>query len=523
MRHIYILILFISFTVYKSQVPSIQWSKYIGGTQHEVIHDMKITSDGGYVFAGKTYSLYIGNIFMNHHGNTTRADFWILKTDSSGNIQWTKSFGGSEHDIAYSVQQTPDGGFILAGTSESNNGDVTDHKGFSGSSDSWVLKLDSSGNVQWKKSFGGVLSDYTSAVILTADGNYLIAGSSYSNDGDLSGHHGSLSYTDGWLMKIDTNGNVLWSRSYGGGSHDMIKDVKHTSDGGYIIAADSYSNDGDIPSGHHGDIYTSDIWIVKTDINGNIQWQKSVGGSNNEKAGSVEITPDGGLILAGESSSGDGDVSFHFGVTQPYPAPDFWLVKTDVSGNIQWEKSYGGTGSDIAMSAKPALDGGYIIAGDSSSTDGDVTEHFGGDGYDYWTLKVNATGNIIWQKSLGGINSDNATDIYEVSNGYVVAGSSTSNSQNVYDLLLYKLSNVVLSIGESAVVHSVSVYPNPSRDIVYFSEQLKEIEVYSVDGKLLMKIASAKTIDLSLMAHGEYLLKGYTSNNQVFTKKLIKR
>ncbi|WP_072956916.1 T9SS type A sorting domain-containing protein [Chryseobacterium arachidis] len=516
-------LLLINFTFYNSQAPSVQWNKYIGGSQQEAVNAMKITNDGGYIFAGSTQSVYIDNIFMNHQGSTTRPDYWILKTDSNGTIQWTKSFGGTNEDRAYDVQQTPDGGYILVGVSLSNDGDVTDHKGIAGSADCWVIKLDSLGNLQWKKSFGGTFSDYANTVILTADGNYVIAGSSYSNNGDVNGHHGSQSTIDSWMIKINPLGNVLWSKSLGGTSDDMFKDLKQTPDGGYILAADSWSNDGDIVNGHHGTTYFSNMWIVKTDANGDIQWQKSLGGSNDEISNSVELTPDGGFIFAGEGNSGDGDVSFHFGPTAPFPSPDYWVVKTDGFGNIQWEKSFGGTNSDMAMSAKSTSDGGYLIAGHTGSTDGQIVERFGANfNYDYWTLKLNGSGDIIWQKTLGGQHDDYITDIYSINNGYVAVGRSSSNSQNTFDLLLYQLGTESLGVDNFTAKNAISLYPNPVKDIFYFSEQLMEIELYSLDGKLIIKIPSAKSIDLPFLSHGEYLLKGITQKQKSFVKKFLK-
>lgn len=519
MKNIFIFLLFLHFSFHKSQGLAIQWQKYIGGSQQEHVNAMKKTSDGGFIFAGSTQSIYIGNIYMTHHGSTSVPDYWLLKTDSNGNIQWSKNFGGTSEDRAYDVQQTADGGYIVVGASGSNNGDVNDHIGDAGPSDCWVIKVDANGNIQWKKSYGSIFGDYGNSVILTNDGNYLIVGGSYY----LSDHHGTPSTPDGWILKIDPSGNIIWSKSLGGTFSDSFASGKQTPDGGYILVASSYSNDGDVGIGHHGTTYSSDIWVVKTDGSGNIQWQKSFGGADNEIPTSIELTPDGGFVIAGESSSSDGDVSGHFGAPTIYPYPDYWIVKLDGLGNIQWEKSFGGNSYDYATLAKPTSDGGYLVAGHTASTDGQVLERFGSIfNYDYWILKLNNLGDIVWQKTLGGENYDYATDIYPNNNGYIVAGSSSSNSVNVFDLLLYQIGPETLGTEDLINKSSVAFYPNPVKNMLYFSEELIQVQLYSIDGRFIKSFPSTKSIDFSSLSSGEYLIKAKTKQQQDVSKKFLK-
>ncbi|HVX28799.1 MAG TPA: hypothetical protein VHB70_20795, partial [Parafilimonas sp.] len=208
----------------QQQTPFLQWQKTYGGNQQEYANSIEQTKDGGYIIAGNTYSKNNGDV-TNNHGNS---DYWIVKTDAFGNIQWQKSYGGSLNDVANSIQQTTDGGYIVAGYAASNNGDVI---GNHGSADYWVLKLDASGNIQWQKSLGG--SDFERANIIqqTVDGGYIVAGFSYSNNGDVTGNHGSADY---WIVKLDSTGNIEWQKSLGGSAYEepYLHSIQQTTDGG---------------------------------------------------------------------------------------------------------------------------------------------------------------------------------------------------------------------------------------------------------------------------------------------------
>jgi len=331
-------------------------------------------------------------------------------------IQWQKALGGTKEDYANSVQQTTDGGYIVAGYSKSNDGDVT---GNHGSYDYWVIKLNALGSIQWQKSFGGTNDDIASSIQQTTDGGYIVAGKSSSNDGDVTGHHGNLGTYDCWIVKLDVSGTIQWQKSLGGTDGDWANSIQQTTDGGYIVAGHSGSYNGDV-TGHHGN---NDCWIVKLNTIGTIQWQKSLGGTQADYANSIEQTTDGGYIVAGRSSSNDGDVSGNHGYG------DYWVVKLNATGTIQWQKSLGGTQYDVASSIQQTTDGGYIIAGSSISNDGNVIGNHGGE--DYWIVKLSSTGTIQWQKSLGGTSWDEAYSIQQTTDGgYIVTGISCSIGGN---------------------------------------------------------------------------------------------
>jgi hypothetical protein len=234
-----------------------------------------------------------------------------VKLDSSGALQWQKCLGGSGEDGASSIKQTSDGGYIAAGFSQSNDGDVS---GNHGSYDDWIVKLNNSGTIQWQNSIGGSGDDGANSIQPTSDSGYIVAGYSTSNDGDVSGNHGSY---DRWLVKLDSTGGIQWQRSLGGSDVENAQSVEQTSDGGYIAAGHSNSNDGDV-TGNHG---AEEYWISKLNSSGNFQWQKCFGGSNNDVANSIKETSDHGYIIGGYSNSDDGDVSGNQG------SYDSWIVK----------------------------------------------------------------------------------------------------------------------------------------------------------------------------------------------------
>jgi hypothetical protein len=349
---------------------SSQWAKTYGAWTEDVSWSIQQTSDGGYIVAGNTKYFGAGG-----------SDIWVLKLDQNGNIQWQKTYGGPDWDIASSIQQTSDGGYIVAGDTRSFG---------AGGWDIWVLKLDQNGNIQWQKTYGGRSDDSASSIQQTSDGGYIVAGDTRSfGAGDL----------DIWVLKLDQNGNIQWQKTYGGPMDDYNSSpsIQQTSDGGYIVAGDTKS----FGAGRW------DIWVLKLDQNGNIQWQKTYGGRSDDSASSIQQTSDGGYIVAGDTRS--------FGAGES----EIWVLKLDQNGNIQWQKTYGGRSDDFAPFIQQTSDGGYIVAGDTMS--------FGAGDLDIWVLKLDQNGNIQWQKTYGGRNGDFASSIQQTSDGgYIVAGYTTS-------------------------------------------------------------------------------------------------
>ena len=415
MKNIFSLILFISAfnTNVFAQNPLVkQWDKRLGGTSNDELHSLQQTTDGGYILGGHSQSGMSGDKTQPSWGNSF--DYWIVKIDSLGLKQWDKRFGGTDDDLLTSLQQTSDGGYIIAGNSNSIDGDVTGNHGFS---DYWVAKLDDSANMVWQKALGGSIIEYAAYFQPTSDGGYVFIGHSHSDNGDVSGNHGEFDY---WVVKVDSLANILWQRSLGGSAWEFGEYIQQTNDGGFIVAGSSNSNDGDV-SGNHGQY---DIWVVKLDNSGYIEWQKSYGGSGTDRVGCIRQTFDGGYIFAGNSVSNDGDVSGNHGYE------DYWIVKLDNTGNIEWQKCLGGSDLDVAESVLQTPNGGFIVAGYTDSEDGNVSGNHGY--YDYWVVKLDPAGTIQCQKCLGGEGYDWAHSLLQTSQGeLVIAGYSASKVGDV--------------------------------------------------------------------------------------------
>ena len=267
--------------------------------------------------------------------------------------------------------------------------------------------------IEWQKSLGGTSEEAANTIKQTSDTGYIITGYSASIDGDITEAHGN---SDVWVVKLNPVGNIEWQKTYGGSGADYGRDILQTNDDGFIVVGYTNSPDGDV-SFIRG---SSDAWVVKLDPEGNIEWQQTYGGSLFDRANSIAQTTDGGYIIACVTMSDNDDVTENFG------EQDYWLVKLASTGEIEWQKSYGGSKNDAPSEIHETLDGGYIVAGHTYSNDGDITDIHGIGTPDYWLVKLNVAGEIEWQNTLGGDEADFANSIVEIENGYVVAGETDS-------------------------------------------------------------------------------------------------
>jgi hypothetical protein len=362
-----------------------EWEKTFGGSYDDSGYSVQQTTDGGYIIAG-----YIGvRIYVKTGGFET--DVYLIKTDAAGNELWSKTFGGSYDESGYSVQQTTDGGYIIAGYTYSFGAGLTDV---------YLIKTDTDGNELWSQTFGGARDDEAYSVQQTTDGGYIIAGGTNSF---------GAGETDVYLIKTDADGNELWSKTLGGSSAGHWgRSVQQTTDGGYIIAGGT-----SLPASPYSDAY-----LIKTDDSGNELWSKTFAESDRDEFFSVQQTTDGGYIIAGITdvrSAGETDV---------------YLIKTDTDGNELWSKTFGGSGIDWAYSVQQTTDGGYIIAGSTSS--------FGAGESDAYLIKTDADGNELWSKTFGGSETDSiAKSVQQTSEGaYIVAGSIGSSAEGGGDAYL---------------------------------------------------------------------------------------
>lgn len=377
---------------------------------------------------------------------------------------WLKLFGGNTNEYPGEIISTSDGGYIMS-VSVADGSNLPNHNG---GSDAWIVKLDEGGEIEWSNMLGGTSNENLSHLAEDGSGNFLCAGGSFSSDGDVPSNQGDMDF---WIVKLDVLGNIIWSKTYGGSARDRAFDINVTADGGYVVGGESWSNDGDISGGSS----FNDYWQIKLDVNGNLVWETSVGGTSFESSTSVielsngqffitgltfsrngdfaGITPKGGgdlgavkldsngtliwvnlyggtgqeglesmaieesdgIIIGSRTTSSNGDVPNNNG------SNDYWLFKIDFSGSIIWSKTYGGSGNDPFMDVKKTIDGGYLLTGWTFSSDGDVHNNHGGS--DIWTIKVDSVGDTLWTQTYGGPDNDEGTSVVQGAHGeYLVLG-----------------------------------------------------------------------------------------------------
>ncbi len=445
---------------------NIQWAKTYGETDHDYAYSVQQTSDGGYILAG-----HIGVLLGDY------MDIFLIKTDAYGDIKWAKIYGGTDYDYAYSIQQTSDGGYIVAGGTWSfgaGNGDI------------FLIKTDAYGNIQWAKTYGGTREDYGFSVQQTSDGGYIVAGPTVSfGMGDW----------DVFLIKTDANGNVQWAKTYGGTRVDVVRSVRQTSDGGYILVGETYS----FGAGY------SDIFLIKTDAYGNLQWAKTYGGTDYDLAFSVEQTSDGGYIAAGYTRYVD-IVSFYY----------IFLVKTDANGNLSWAKTYGIGISDGTFSFRRTSDNGYIVAG--------WTYPFGAGGFDIFLVKTDENGNIgscpIVQNVSPTVNN---APFFVISLSPSVSSPSftvNSVSPTVTSPTFTVSEPCPLSISESCQTASGLITPYKGGIKVSGSGEF-EVKVYNVSGVMVKSVKGKNEVKIDL-PRGVYFVE-VVSGNRVLRDKVIIR
>ncbi|HKR06336.1 MAG TPA: T9SS type A sorting domain-containing protein [Bacteroidia bacterium] len=502
----------------------ITFQKIYGGAVYDIGYSVQQTTDGGYVIVGTTNSFGAGNY-----------DIYLLKTDAYGNLQWSKTFGGAGYDGSavlsdpYSVQQTNDGGYVITGHTDSFG---------AGGIDVYLLRTDANGNLLWSKTFGGTLNDYGAEVRQTTDGGYVIAGR-------------TRSFGNGWyayLVKTDAIGNLTWTKAFGGTFGGFMGfDVQQTADGGYILTGAQTTDS----------IGYRDVSLVKTDSAGNLLWLKTFGGIYSEEGHSIQQTADGGYVIGGLTNSfGSGGW-------------DVYLLRTDSAGSLLWSKTFGGALYDWGYSVQLTAGGGIMIAGTSES--------FGGGYYDYYLLKTDDSGNLIWSRTFGSTTSDFGCFARQTTDGgYVLAGTGMSFFPKIYlvktDSSGYSGCNesnpasittvpvtvtttpavlnssggavsnpatvtgnggtdttlcFVTAIYEQETGTDITVYPVPATTELRIKNaefRIGEIEIYDAHGqKVLTKKATNEkqlTINVSSLTPGIYFVKGFHAG-KYYRKKII--
>ncbi|WP_291132369.1 T9SS type A sorting domain-containing protein [Flavobacterium sp. UBA7682] len=402
----------------------ILWEKSYGGKHADYLFDVVPTPDYGFLLAGSSLSKKTGNKTEDNRGDL---DYWVWKMDEKGDLDWQRSFGGKGQDVLRSVLLTNDGGFLLAGSSQSSEG--LDKKGkANGGNDFWIIKLNAAGVEEWQRTIGGSGQDELSTALKTLDGGFILAGSSSSGlSGDKKAKNfGGLDY---WVVKIDGKGTIVWQNTFGGIYNDELRSVALTEDGGYILGGSSNSPE----SGNKTErgLGQGDYWIVKLDDKGKLEWQKGIGGTSDDQLSVVCQTSEGNYILGGSSSSESSESKSKGNES----GIDFWVVSIDKKLEILWQETYNISKVDVLTSLVENDDmtillGGYgqgepfkkkELRGKRQEDVGVVKKGTG----DYVAIKISEKGEELWRKEVGSDGQDVLVKVIEVRDGgYLMAGTS---------------------------------------------------------------------------------------------------
>ncbi|HTO36624.1 MAG TPA: hypothetical protein VLZ72_10325, partial [Flavobacterium sp.] len=459
-------------SIFTAHSQDILWEKSYGGRHAEYLFDVIPTPDYGFILAGSSLSKKTGNKTEDNRGDL---DYWVWKMDEKGDLDWQKSLGGSGQDLLRAVALTNEGGFLLAGSSHSNEG-LDKKENSRGQSDFWIVKLNAKGGEEWQKTIGGSGQDDLTAIVRTRDGGFVVGGSSASN---ISGekttpHYGGLDY---WVMKLDKDGKIVWQQSFGGRYNDELRSITTTEDGGFLLGGSSNSPEsGNKTQKNLGE---SDYWLIKLDKDGNEQWQKVVGGSGDDQLYVVHTAKDGHYLLGGNSNSEPGDDKR----SSNESGTDFWVVKIDKDNrDIIWQETYDIGKVDILTSLvenddRTILLGGYaqgeIAKGKGIGSKAKVlTEEpkkMKKGTADYVAIKINENGEEKWRKDVGSDGEDILKKVVETRDGgYLMAGTSSgaiSNDRNTgkggNDFWVVKLKDKQKPKEERTLLEAI---PNPAMD-----------------------------------------------------------
>ncbi len=516
MKKILLPLCFFYLGVSLAQEPVITWQKSLGGTGEDYAKKIIQTLDGGYLAVGSTKSnnYYVsGNhLYTDEAGNQSNTwDGWVVKFTATGEIEWKRTYGGSGSDNLKSVVQGNDGFYYALGETTSTDGDADLSSNESAAGAAWCLKLTQAGDVVWSKALtAGALEEFMPASIaydltLSSEGDLLLAVSGYMYI------NGALTYNDGLIVRMNSDGQITDKTALGYSYHDYFEAIIPTDEGGIVTVGNTTINFFSEPS------MGIDYWIAKLDNNGAILWEKIYGGSGDEFATDVKQTPDGGFIVCGYTSSNDGDVSgIHVSEGNNSLTSDFWILKLDSSGNLEWQKCFGGTDNEGAYSILIDNDGNYVISGYSKSENGDVLDNI--ESLDVWIIKISPAGELLWEKNYGGSSSETAYSVLQTTdNGYIIAGETSSLDGDVSTTVpepftnfwIVKLSADTLSSSES-ITNTLQIIPNPTTDYLYIEngmETSSKATIFDLAGKKLSETEiSANQIDVLHLSNGMYIL-----------------
>jgi len=456
-----------------------QFVRAVGGTNNDGGNSVVQTSDGGFAVAGLTGSYGAGSY-----------DFFLVKFSSTGTYEWSRAVGGTSDDDGWSVVQTSDGGFAVAGMTRSYG---------AGSGDLLLVKFNASGSVLWSRAVGGTSVDVGGSVVQTSDSGFAVAGFTYSYGA------GTPDYCNLFLVKFSSTGTVEWSRAVGGTSYDVGYSVVETSDGGLAVAGLTYSYGAGSPD-------YPNLFLVKFTSTGSVEWSRAVGGTTSDDYGfSVVQTSDGGLAIAGYTRSfGAGDW-------------DFFLVKFTAIGTVEWSRAVGGTSSDYGTSVVQTSDGGFAVAGETYSYGAGTP-----DSSNLLLVKFDSEGNscigeavsptvTIASPSVASPSPSVASPSPTVTD---VSPTVTVVSPTVTEICTDDIIETVIKPAE----FEISVSPNPFNSSCAISAPKgAKIEIFDVEGKKIMELSNGQRIwtPNKEIGSGIYLVKATTKNGQSATKRIV--
>lgn len=482
-----------------AQPGSPAWFRCMGGAAYEHAQTIKTTSDGGSIFIGSTNS-FDGDVEGIHFAT----DVWVVKLDEAGETEWSKCLGGDGIDEGYDILELPSGGYVLVGNANSLNGDVSGvHDVFQ---DAWMVRLNSEGEIDWATSIGGNSVEYFYSVAQSGS-NFIAVGLTCSDDEFVSGGLGAC---DVYIVNVDFTGSVGTTYRYGSAWNDQAKSIAPTPDGGFIIAAEIGGDGGNVEE-YFGQ---TDIWLLKTDYSGELEWQKTLGGTSMDVPRKIKVLSDGSFLLCGESSSTDGDIGENNGFY------DGWLVKLSASGTIQWERSIGGPGYDGTFDAIELSNQQIVAVSEvyASAEPGDQTPH---GGTDVLLTALDASGNVLWESWYGGSALDRPYSITKKTDEIWLVAGETNSLDGDIDSLRGNDDVFVFQLGESEIIttqktikQSVIIYPQPAQNKVILdhlgAENQGTYHLFDAFGRIVVRGTlsgeSSKTIDLTGISPGIYIL-----------------
>lgn len=505
----------------------ILWERSYGGKHAEFLYDAQPTADYGFILAGSSISNKNGNKSEASKGNL---DYWIWKMDEKGSPEWQKSYGGNGVDLLLSVRITSDGGFILAGISNSSvSGDKKEAS--KGQEDFWIIKLDANGQEIWQRTIGGSGQEKLLSITQTKDGGYVLGGSSSSDKseadekgvvdkyGKKENSRGNLDY---WVVKLDSKGEIEWDKTIGGKYVDELKSIEQTKDGGFILGG--YSNSPESGDKSQKSFGLGDYWIVKLDKEGAIEWQETMGGDKDDNLFVLTQTNDGGFIAGGNSNSGTSNSK----TKSNRNGTDFWVVKLNESGSILWQETYNYGKLDVLTSIVENPDGTFLIGGYAQSeakfnSNKSLGKNIKTDKEginDYVALKIKADGEEIWTQTVGSKGDELLKKLFETRDGgYILAGTSkgeVSRDKNSFkggsDFWIVKLRDKDKKHKDKENIEAI---PNPTNTftnaIVGYDYKKGTATLYDLSGRMInsVKISGERTIpmDLSGLPQGIYVIE----------------